>query len=319
MKRWGVAKTLLVSGCFSLIGAVSAMASIKIDSVSLDINSSIEAGDSNTNVEVFANSHEYYVDDVEVTNEPRDEWEDRDKPKLKVTVRANEDYSFESGLGKDDVDLDGSDGKVTSVSRSSSRLYVYITLDALEDDWDYDLYVEDLEWDSAGSVGYWEGCDDADHYELKLYRDGDAVKTALTTDSTSYDFSGYITQAGTYKFMARAVRSSSNKGSWEESDEWYVSSSQVSAVNPNPAQSAYSGAWLKDSVGWWYCNADKSYTTNNWQYINDRWYYFNGSGYMQTGWINWNFKWYYCGSDGAMWYNAVTPDGYYVGSDGAWY
>ena len=39
------------------------------------------------------------------------------------------------------------------------------------------------------------------------------------------------------------------------------------------SSSSYKGAWLRDSVGWWYCNADKSYTVNNWQYIDDRWYF----------------------------------------------
>lgn len=318
MKRNTMIRTLLLTVCFSLAGAASAMASTKITDVSLNVDSQIEAGDSECSVDVSANSHEYYVDDVEVTNEPKDEWEDNDKPKLKVTVRAESGYTFDSGLGKSDVDLDGSDGKVTSVSRSSSRLYVYITLDAIDDDRDYDLYVDNLEWDGSGGVGYWDGCDDADHYELRLYRGSNSVKSSLTTDNTSYDFSSYITESGTYTFRVRAVRNSSNRGSWEESDEWYVSSSDVPNINSNPVSLSSSGAWLLDSVGWWYCNADRSYTVNNWQYINDRWYYFNGNGYMQTGWIAWNSKWYYCGSDGAMWYSATTPDGYYVGSDGAW-
>jgi glucan-binding YG repeat protein len=44
----------------------------------------------------------------------------------------------------------------------------------------------------------------------------------------------------------------------------------------------------------------------------------NESGTMVTGWINWKSKWYYCGNDGAMYTNTTTPDGYKVGSDGAW-
>ena len=116
---------------------------------------------------------------------------------------------------------------------------------------------------------------------------------------------------------------SSDKGSWEESDSWYVSSEEADELSADrktygSAAQGYSGAWLRDDVGWWYCNADKSYTTNNWQYINDRWYFFNAAGYMVTGWIPWNGRWYYCGEDGAMYYNATTPDGYYVGDDGAW-
>ena len=63
---------------------------------------------------------------------------------------------------------------------------------------------------------------------------------------------------------------------------------------------------------------DKSYTTNNWQYINNYWYFFDERGYMKTGWILWNGKWYYCCENGEMLHDTTTPDGYYVGSDGAW-
>ena len=73
-------------------------------------------------------------------------------------------------------------------------------------------------------------------------------------------------------------------------------------------------------------------------------YYFDKEGNMVTGWIHtldnkWYFticdrslregmmvfgwyqidnKWYYFTADGSMLENSVTPDGYFVGSDGAW-
>ena len=122
-------------------------------------------------------------------------------------------------------------------------------------------------------------------------------------------------------------------------------------------QSAGSGEWKKNNIGWWYENTDGSYSQNSWQKINNVWYYFNGSGYMQTGWIKlyniWYYlrtdgamhtgwiqlsgKWYYLDSSGAMktgwiqsggkWYYLysngamavnTTIDGYYVNSNGAW-
>ena len=67
-------------------------------------------------------------DDIEITNEPKNGWDDGDKPKLKVTVEAEDDYYFSSGLSKNDVDLRGADGKVTSVTRKSSTLIVYCLL-----------------------------------------------------------------------------------------------------------------------------------------------------------------------------------------------
>lgn len=57
---------------------------------------------------------------------------------------------------------------------------------------------------------------------------------------------------------------------------------------------------------------------SSWQYIDNVWYYFNETGYMVTGWVQWNSKWYYLSDSGAMLANTTTPDGYYVGSDGAW-
>lgn len=64
-------------------------------------------------------------------------------------------------------------------------------------------------------------------------------------------------------------------------------------VPPRPVSK---GAWLRDSVGWWYCNA--SYTVNNWQSILMTGGIFNAAGYIVTGWIG--GRWYYCGDDGAM-------------------
>ncbi len=315
-----------------LTGAVqltaSASTETKITSVSLQIDSDITAGDSDSDVEVTSSSSRYDVDDVEVTNEPDDEWEEDDKPRLKITLTAEDGYYFASGsVTKSDVSLSGDDGTVTSVSRSDSdTLLVYVTLDALEDDGDYELEVYGLEWDESDATAYWDDSEDANYYEVRLYRGSSTVTSVLTTYGTSYDFSSYFTQSGTYSFRVRAVYNSSNKGSWEESDDWYVTSSEASEIyagsssygaGPGTSDSS-GGAWLKDDVGWWYCNADKSYTVNNWQFINGFWYYFDERGYMKTGWILWNGSWYYCTESGEMLTNTVTPDGYYVGSDGAW-
>lgn len=117
----------------------TALAAQTISSVSLTIDSNISVGDDDSDVDVTTSSSKYEVEDVEVTNEPV-EWEEDDKPKLKITLTANDDYTFASGFSKSNVSLSGDDGTVTSVSRSSSTLKVYVTLDELEgDDDDYEL------------------------------------------------------------------------------------------------------------------------------------------------------------------------------------
>lgn len=312
------------AGMMFMCGTVMASTGLEIDSAYLRVESEIEAGDSSSDVDVTSDSDRYTVEDVEVVNEPKNGWDDNDTPKLKVTLEAEEDYYFASNISKSDVELSGSDARVTSVTRKYSTLFVYITLDSLDGGGrSYDSEVRGLEWDESDGIAYWEEDGDARRYEVRLYRNDSAVTSVFTTSDTSYDFSSYIIRSGDYTFKVRTVYNSSDKGSWEESDPWYVSSDDANDINGDrdhqgfPSQ-GYDGAWLRDEVGWWYCNADKSYTRNNWQLIDGRWYFFNAAGYMVTGWIPWNARWYYCGDDGAMYSNTVTPDGYYVGDDGAW-
>ena len=105
----GVAACLLAAALTAALPCSAMAASgTKITSISLHIDSEITAGDSSSDVRVTTNSSRYDVDEVEVTNEPRDEWEGRDKPKLKVTLTAGDRYYFpSSGLTKSDVDLSG--------------------------------------------------------------------------------------------------------------------------------------------------------------------------------------------------------------------
>ena len=62
---------------------------------------------------------------------------------------------------------------------------------------------------------------------------------------------------------------------------------------------AYASQWTQDAMGWKVRQNDETYLTKQW--------YQNTDG-----------KWYYIGADGYMMVNAITPDGYQVGADGAW-
>lgn len=78
---------------------------------------------------------------------------------------------------------------------------------------------------------------------------------------------------------------------------------------------AHAGSWQKDHVGWWYRFDNGSYLNNTWFQDGGLWYYFNDHGYMVTNcWID-N---YYLGESGYMLTGTITPDGYRVGTDGAW-
>lgn len=311
----------------------SARSRTEIDYVSLNFYSDIEVGKSDGTVEVTTNDSDYYVDDVEILNDV-DEWDDNDRPKVKIYLTAESDYYFTANK-KGDFDLDGEGAAYVSSSTQDSRTTLILTvkLDKLEGDGD--LYVEGLELDDSTGEASWDDNSYAKYYQVRLYRNGNSCSSIYRVDDTFYDFAEDITRSGDYSFQVRGVRSSSERGDWEESDSVYIdsetaddlsyghsskpgrSSSSSASGGPGVGNSS-SGAWLLDSVGWWYCNADRTYTRNNWQYINNKWYFFNENGYMVTGWVLWKGLWYYMGADGAMYTNRMTPDNYYVNGDGVW-
>lgn len=129
-------------------------------------------------------------------------------------------------------------------------------------------------------------------------------------------------------------------GTGSDYDKWYYVGKDGAMVKND---------WVKHTDGnWYYLGSDGAMITTQWipgANNNGKWYYVNEKGIMQTNsWIEgrgnyygyWYYvgedgamvtnkwiegagsKWYYLGEDGAMLTNTTTPDGYWVGSDGAW-
>lgn len=64
---------------------------------------------------------------------------------------------------------------------------------------------------------------------------------------------------------------------------------------------------------------DRSMSINEWKHVWDSWYYFGEDGVSkQSTWAEINGNWYYFDSFSRMLHDTTTPDGYTVGSDGAW-
>lgn len=190
---------------------------------------------------------------------------------------------------------------------------------------DYELSIYDVKWDDDTGYGVWTETEDAHRYEVKVYRGKNLLtKDPLYTTSLNYDLSEYITQKGNYTFQVRAVYSTSHKGDWVQSGEWDVDEETAkkfrdyTGKSSGSSDSGTAGEWIKEGSKWWYRNRDGSYTTDNWQYIDNKWYFFDSQGYMVTGWVNWKNHSYFCGKDGAMWANCWTPDKYFVDEDGRW-
>ncbi|SFG42700.1 hypothetical protein [Oribacterium sp. WCC10] len=328
-----------------------------ISSVTINVATDLSIGSTSSDVEVTTSSSLYDVYSAYITNTPSDGWDENDNPKVQIKLQLEDDDDYKWNITKSTVTVTGDSGSVTSVSGGSGHGYLTIvyTLDDLDevyDDWSssLDLDISNANWQTSYGIADWSEAESAKKYEVKLYR-GSSLLTTVTTTNDYYSFANYFTQAGTYTYKVRAIYSSSNKGSWEESDDLYVTESQAekiynsynSSTNSTTSSSSSSylanltgstvygstsyanaltssegGQWVQDEFGWWYKNADGSWTSNGWQQINGKFYFFNDHGYMKTGWILWNNQYYYCGSDGAMLTNTVTPDGYYVNSSGVW-
>lgn len=296
-----------------------------IEEVTLDISSSIQVGDTSSDVDVSTDSDEYEVGTVDVINEP-DKWKHKNKPKVEITLDADSDYYFPSGFSKKKVNLTGDSATVSSVKRKSKEeIRVVVTLKALKGtDSDYELEVEEAEWDQMSGVAEWGDSEDANYYELRIYRDGTFLTNVRPIYDTTCELGHYMGTPGSYTFEVRAVYSGSRKGDWQTSDEFDITgekAAELSAADSYKVSGSgpAAGRWEQDENGIKYCNYDGTYTVNNWQQIDGNWYYFDENSCRKTGWIIWQEKEYYLNENGVMLAETVTPDGRNVGADGAAY
>ena len=58
-------------------------------------------------------------------------------------------------------------------------------------------------------------------------------------------------------------------------------------LGASSCMTAFAGEWKQDDIGQWYVNDDGSYTTKNWQIIDNVAYYFGSTGYMLGNTSSW--------------------------------
>ena len=145
------------------------------------------------------------------------------------------------------------------------------------------LAVENASWDGTSGTGSWTDNTSARYYQVKLYRNETSVMSTVSVYDNSYDFSSHMTRRGNYYFMVRAVGSGSAKGEWASSDTMFLTAEEADDISYDSRHS-YSGG-----------PGDGKYVSG-------------GPG--DTGKNP--------ASTGAMLVNSRTPDGCYVGGDGAW-
>lgn len=86
-------------------------------------------------------------------------------------------------------------------------------------------------------------------------------------------------------------------GAWDGQPARNITSQEN--LGPGAHLEALQENWEEDQGTWKYRQADGTYVSNRWFQAPDG-------------------KWYYFGADSIMLANTKTPDGYYVGADGAW-
>lgn len=288
-----------------------------IKSITLNIKANIVPGTNfgDEDIEIDGGGSRFSVDGYDILNDDSI-WRDDTVPKLRITLTANDSYYFQY-LPKDKITLKGGAEFIQSTrADSNSTMYMDVQLPSLQNTL---RDVTHLKLSDNG-MATWDPISAAGSYEVRVYRNGNAVGTGLVTDTNSCNCRTKMTKGDTsYTVQVRPVSryDQGEKGRWVESDGIYISNETASGFRQNPGGG--SGEWKQSAENgkWWYDNGDGTYPADNWKQIGGKWYFFDAQGYMQTGWIQWKGKEYYCSENGDMQTNCMTPDNYYVGEDGA--
>lgn len=309
----------LLTGVFAAAMAMPSYASANfrpIKSITLNIKTNIVPGTNfgDENIEIEGGGNRFNVDGYDILNDDF-VWQEDTVPKIRITLTANDQYRFRY-LSKDKITLKGGAALIrASRENSDTTLLMDVQLPSLQ------TTVRDVEnlKLSENGMASWDPISAAGTYEVKVYRDGNAVGSALSSDTNTCNCRTKMTKGDTsYTVKVRAVNryDEGSKSNWVESDGVYITGAMASGFRDNPG--GISGSWKQSSDGrWWYDNGDGTYPANNWKQIGNKWYFFDAQGYMKTGWIQWNGKEYYCSENGDMQTNCMTPDNYWVGEDGA--
>lgn len=154
--------------------------------------------------------------------------------------------------------------------------------------------ITDLSWSGENAV--WDNVEGSDSYEVCLKKDGKTI-TTVNSKGTSYDFSDYINNAGSYTFTVRAITTAGSQNStWSTGSETYILSLEDAWHSDN-------GTWKKVGAKWRFVYKDNSYPTYSWRQIGEKWYYFDGNGYMTNN----------------CYVKSLAENLYYwIGEDGTW-
>jgi glucan-binding YG repeat protein len=258
---------------------------------------------SSKKIEVKAKTYPFYVLD-ETSNIKIDEetkkgtWDKVDYAKkysvvVSYTNKSGDERETKKSVTKNEIDLSGYIGKYDDVK---------ISVQAVKGTADGDKFISNSDYilSSDGSVNN-ELSDD--EYKFSIPTTSSDGSTTTNNNNSNSNPSG-------------STNTSSNDGWHGSGNSWYYAKNGKKITG-----------WLGIN-GEWYLLDNNGNMKYGWQYVDNNWFYLNtvhdGTfGKMLSGWQYINDKWYYLntvhdGTFGAMYSNRTTPDGYRVGSDGAW-
>lgn len=296
--------------------ATAVYADEAIKSVAVAVTSSVVANGDGGSVSATADSTKYHVVSCDFIN-GKSQWKAGDIPKVSIELAAEEGYYFNS-INASGAHIRGADYVTSKKSDAKRSLTMTVKLKGVKGTLDR---VEDAYWEEKPlGKARWAKVEGASSYEVKLFCDGSMVYHVPRTNSVSYDFFPYMTEAGDYYFKVRAVARLESESDYLKAGDWAESENQeitrkdaqaagkrsvstgVKGVNEKDGTGPQSQApgWVQDQNGWWYKNEDGTYPVGKWNMIGDKWYLFDMNGYMLTGWQWKNDREYYLTSNGDM-------------------
>ena len=305
---------------------VDVMAATKpINTVSVKVNSKLEAGKSLPDIVIGSGSPEdggiivtkdsanYTVVEAEWVDKPSEVLNAADQPRMTVTlepVDVSEHY-FLASYKESNVKVSG--GSFVSAKRDGDNLVVTLRVNPIRGDYDMP---KDAYWNekNLGEAKWEPGENDSGYYEVQLLRDGKNVHKVDKTTSKNYNFYPYMTKAGDYSFKVRAIpgtdfqKKYGKKSDQLESGELQITDRYVSdGKGQQNAKSTVKKSsddkttgWFKEGDVWRYRYPNGELCTNGWGKINDLWYFFDGSGNMVTGCQQVGADYYHLHNNGQM-------------------
>ena len=323
MKRlMALVLSVMVASVLFVVPTMAAKART-ISTISIKITGNANAGElvnheENLKIEVVEAGYEYNFYEMTNTNET---WTEKDTPTMKILLSAKDGYRFlavKSGLV---VNVEGATFKKATLTDSRYGCTVTVELPKISDHAGPIASVT-----AENKVAEWSASAGAASYEVRLVRDGNPLGVVQTVTKCKYDARESMTKAGTYKYEVRAIgKADGTATSWFSAPEFVVSAQDAADQKAKNDAAQTSGTWEKSGKNWKYKLANGKYATSKWVDIEYKTYYFNKNGNMLKGWYQLKVpgytekQWVYLdATDGYLWKNATTPDGYYVGLDGVY-